>query len=407
LAEYETENQPPTNFDHIVYTSLDPDKQPDPEPFTSDYEGLDQAADEVRRTRAERNVVVERAFVDPDNTSKIAPGNYSVSPEHAADALQARRDLEAEYVQAQLDAETAKAVDQFRGEQPQTEQQPQVEQPQPVEPQPEQIQPEAAPETPSEIEQLLADVAPERRQQIVRQLGQYATTLASRAQAVVQQYQKGVAETLVAAEAAALAPFVELQNVPRDQIQAVIAHIGRTDPQKHAQITAHVARVKGLIDKELVAVQNLHLQQQAQQQAIQQQREALKQFAEQQDALLEKTTWWGKESPANQAAIGNAIVDHYAHWGVTRDQVLEAYHNNPAMRHAATQELLADGIRYRMARAAIDKASARPVPKVQRPGVATEARNDYSEYATLSRQLPRDISVKQAAQLITARRNAR
>jgi hypothetical protein len=47
------------------------------------------------------------------------------------------------------------------------------------------------------------------------------------------------------------------------------------------------------------------------------------------------------------------------------------------------------------------------VPQVQRPGVTSDDRNNYSEYAMLSRQLPKELTAKQAAQLLTARRNAR
>jgi hypothetical protein len=56
------------------------------------------------------------------------------------------------------------------------------------------------------------------------------------AQGTAQQYQQAVAQTLLTAEASALAPFPELHGVPRDQIDTVMAHIGRTNPQRHAEI---------------------------------------------------------------------------------------------------------------------------------------------------------------------------
>ena len=166
--------------------------------------------------------------------------------------------------------------------------------------------------------------------------------------------------------------------------------------------------MKDLVGKQLIAAQTLQQHQQAmQQEALKQKQEALRQFGEQQDALLEKTTAWGNEPAANRTKIANSIVEHYGQYGITKEQVLDAYNTNPAMRHAATQELLADEIRYRMARAAVGRAAARPVPQVQRPGVTSDDRNSYTEYATLSRQLPKELTAKQAAQLLTARRNAR
>ena len=60
-SEHDTDSpldSPPTDFDHIVYESLDPPKQDDPLPFDSGREGLEQAAEEFsHQTKAERNVV--------------------------------------------------------------------------------------------------------------------------------------------------------------------------------------------------------------------------------------------------------------------------------------------------------------------------------------------------------------
>ena len=387
-------------YDHVIYESLDPPKEAEPEIFSGDKTGLDEAAAELTQTRAERNEVVERGFSDPEDYTKPAPGNYRVSAEHAADMLKETREWESRFAQVEADAELAKQIDEIRGEQPQAFKLYEQQTPEP--------QPESAPETPKELDQLLTGVAPEQKQRIIHDLGQYAGALQAQAQSVVQQYQQGVVETLLTAEAAALAPYPELHNVPRDQIQAVLAHIGCTDPAKHAQITQHVARVKDLVGKQLIAAQTLQQHQQAmQQEALKQKQEALRQFGEQQDALLEKTTAWANEPAANRTKIANSIVEHYGQYGITREQVLDAYQTNPGMRHAATQELLADGIRYRMARAAVDRAASRPVPQVQRPGVTSDDRNSYSEYAMLSRQLPKDLTPKQAAQLLTARRNAR
>ncbi len=387
-------------YDHVIYESLDPPKEAEPEIFSGDKTGLDEAAAELTQTRAERNEVVERGFSDPEDYTKPAPGNYRVSAEHAADVLKETREWESRFAQSEADAELAKQIDEIRGEQPQAFKLYEQQTPEP--------QPESAPEAPKELDQLLMGVAPEQKQRIIHDLGQYAGALQAQAQSVVQQYQQGVVETLLTAEAAALAPYPELHNVPRDQIQAILAHIGRTDPAKHAQITQHVARVKDLVGKQLIAAQTLQQHQQAmQQEALKQKQEALRQFGEHQDALLEKTTAWANEPAANRTKIANSIIEHYAQYGITKEQVLDAYNTNPGMRHAATQELLADGIRYRMARAAVGRAAARPVPQVQRPGVTSDDRNNYSEYAMLSRQLPKELTAKQAAQLVIARRNAR
>jgi hypothetical protein len=245
-------------YDHVIYESLDPPKEAEPEIFSGGKTGLDEAAAELTQTRAERNEVVERGFSDPEDYTKPAPGNYQVSAEHAADVLKETREWECRFAQSEADAELAKQIDEIRGEQPQAFKLYEQQTPEP--------QPESAPETPKELDQLLTGVGPEQKQRIIHDLGQYAGALQAQAQSVVQQYQQGVVETLLTAEAAALAPYPELHGVPRDQIQAVLAHIGRTDPAKHAQITQHVARVKDLVGKQLIAAQTLQQHQQAMQQ---------------------------------------------------------------------------------------------------------------------------------------------
>ena len=104
---------PPTNFDHVIYESLDPPKEPEPE-IRGDQTGLDEAAAELTQTRAERNEVVERTWGDPRDWSKHAPGNRSVSAEHASDMLKETREAEARLAQLEADAEIARAIDELR-----------------------------------------------------------------------------------------------------------------------------------------------------------------------------------------------------------------------------------------------------------------------------------------------------
>ena len=106
-------------YDHVIYESLDPPKEAEPEIFSGDKTGLDEAAAELTQTRAERNEVVERGFSDPEDYTKPAPGNYRVSAEHAADVLKETREWESRFAQSEADAELAKQIDEIRGEQPQ------------------------------------------------------------------------------------------------------------------------------------------------------------------------------------------------------------------------------------------------------------------------------------------------
>ena len=206
-----------------------------------------------------------------------------------------------------------------------------------------------------------------------------------------------------------------MQGVPREQVQAVLAHIARTNPTRHAEIRHHVAAVKELAANQLQTAQSM-LQQRQMQAAQQQQasqtqqaryQEDFKAWANAQDDLLEKTSW-ANESPQNRSAIAHEIIDHYRQYGVSEQDLIENYNKNPAMRHAATQSLIADGIRYRQAQKAAHRAQTRPVPQVQKPGVSSPEARDNSAYSDLERQYRgQSLNPRQAAELVIAKRARR
>jgi hypothetical protein len=408
MSEHDPFTEAPQNDTnlHSSYRSLDPPKQEDETISGSDLHELADAG--TRHTPAERNETTSRDFIDPEQSSKTAPNDYKVSAEHAAEALAETRRIEAEFAQQDADAKLQAEVDQVRAGQEPTEQQPQPEL---------QLQPEATPsaELTPELDRLLEALPVERRAPFLQtyndmvQQAQYAAQTehqqaVQQLAGVGQRFENGIAQAVLTAEAAALAPFPELHGVPRDQIDAVMAHIGRTNPQRHQQIRQHVAAIKELAGSQIQAAQTLHqLQVQTQQQQEQKYRQDFKAWADAQDQALEKTSW-ANETPENRNAIAREIVEHYKQYGVSKQDLIDNYNKNPAMRHAATQSLIADGIRYRQAQKAAQRAQVRPVPQVQKPGAANEERRDYSEYSHLERQFRgQSLSPRQAAQLLIAK----
>ena len=78
------------------------------------------------------------------------------------------------------------------------------------------------------------------------------------------------------------------------------------------------------------------------------------------------------------------------------------------MRNAYVSELIADGAKWRMSQRALATHRANPIPKVQRPGVASDGPSDNNEYASLERSLRgKDLNPKQAADLLIAHRARR
>jgi hypothetical protein len=418
--EYQTTHEEPRNYLDGVHTPLDPQPAADVEAFGSNHTEIERAAEELSSSREGRNPVIERAFHDGQDLTRAAPGDRSVSPEFAADALKGIRADEESWARTNADAELAKVIDDFRAGDAAQLHQPELGQVQPQQPEP-QLQPQAEfapPGEPGELDRLLAPLPPENRQAFIQNYNDLLQQTRHQAslehqhalqhvQNLATQYENSVAQTLLTAEASALAPFPELHNIPRDQIQTILSHLARTNPNRAAEIRHHVANVKELAANQIQAAQTAWQQRQAAGQAQQaQQQENFKTWAAAQDDLLEKTSW-ANESPQNRNAIAREIIDHYRQYGVSERELVAHYNQNPAMRHAATQSLIADGIRYRQAQKSAQRAQVRQVPQVQRPGAASEEARDYSEVSSLQREFNLKPTARTAAALLAARRGAR
>jgi hypothetical protein len=417
MSEYAPEE--PASFDAIIEQRPYERAVESADPFVG-KEGLAEAADEVSRGRETKELTVRQVH-DPDDLTKVAEKDVTWSKEAAADALRETRNYEAQLEQADRDAQLAAGVDEFRGQQPAQPQPPEFQQAQP-QPQAPEVQAEYVAE-PDALDRLLNSVPDENvrrhikqglidaysaKEAQIEQARQAAVAHAEQARAAFEQQ---TVSAILTAEAAALAPFPELHGIPRDQIAAVLAHIGRTNPQRHAEIRHHVANVKELAANQLQAAQLLHQQQiasQAQQQAASQAQQAYaaQQFREY--AELHDSRTLVNETPETRKAIESALIEDAGREGIDKEQLVQIWNSNPVARHSFFQNLVADGLKYRLAQRNIPRAVARPIPKLQRPGVASEEARDHGEYASLERQYRgQSLTPKQAAELVIARRGRR
>jgi hypothetical protein len=89
---------------------------------------------------------------------------------------------------------------------------------------------------------------------------------------------------------------------------------------------------------------------------------------------------------------------------------MTVYNTNSAMRHSFVQNLIADGMRYRLAQRSVPQHRATPIPQVQRPGVAAERQPDAGEISAAVARFNREggnvgtSGLRNAAAVITARR---
>jgi hypothetical protein len=126
----------------------------------------------------------------------------------------------------------------------------------------------------------------------------------------------------------------------------------------------------------------------------------------QQDAAFEK---WTESQPAHEVkAIRAAVVDTLTNeYGISKDELMQLYNIVPALRSLAGQRLLYDATRLHLAKQAAATTRARPVPTVQRPGMAGDfGFVDHSGVAEAYRAFEADSSPRKAAALLTARRRA-
>jgi hypothetical protein len=399
MSETETaapQETPLPDYSHATYESLDPPKTEEPNSFCSDKIGLDEAAAELTQTRAERNIVVERAFADPEDREKIAPGNYQVSAEYAADTLKAAREFEANFAQAEFAAELAKEVDQFRQAAQPTEQPQHAEAQHPVE----QPQPETAPPEPTELDQLLAAVPAEQRQRIVHGLQQYVGQMQNGYSVAQQPARRGRefrsrqsrscdCERLSSPSGDWPRANPRCGGDPAKAEPAGISAFGRAcsagpngecgSPSGAACVCpAGSPTAAGPAGRAGASIRGLQT----------------------------RARCASSGHPEFARGSEGSLRDSQEH-GISKQELMQLYENNPVMRHSAFQIMMHDAAQYRLAKKAVTQAKVTPIAKVQRPGTSGEAAFDRSELSSLQREFNLNPSSKLGAQLLAARRGAR
>jgi hypothetical protein len=387
-----TSNEPATyGSESLFMESLDPKPAPEPEIFTSDVTGLEQAAQERSRTAQERSAVDVLQFKDADGN--VHEGDKIASKEFAADEITRYRAQKAAAEQQEIDEALRQLVDDNRG-QATTERMAEAIAAQPLEQSNHDIQAELQPENlqapVSKLAKAFED--PEFRQEFEQSYGQ---TLTQVEQARLQ-YANGVRDAGAAAIASLVVQFPELGRVTNEQ--QLLGAFQAMPQERQQALQNHLSRVGHVI----TAAQQQAAQAQQNQQAIAAQE--LSAYKQQQDDLAGKN--WAHEPPETVRAMQNEIVRAAEEYGISRQQLRELYENNPAVRHHAFQNMMADAARYRLAQKALARGATRPVPHVQRPGVSTPVR-DNSSLAHLQAEFNLNPSGRLAAALIHARRNSR
>jgi hypothetical protein len=114
--------------------------------------------------------------------------------------------------------------------------------------------------------------------------------------------------------------------------------------------------------------------------------------------------------PAQREKLNNTIVGMLRELGFSEPELNELLvgQERLSVHDHRLQLLLRDGARFREAQKAAKEASTKPLPPVQRPGVAQgKAAAQHAAVASLARRLDQTGSLKDAARLLAERRKAR
>jgi hypothetical protein len=379
---------------------------------------LRDAANEIAKDRSQRTREIEGRSVDTtvevqDSGGRKLPKNETLSVEEASHLVTGARNKQETVTDLNERDELARKIDAVRNgttfEQLQAESQ---QQPDPAA--------ELAQLSHDEQQQRLAAAQAQAQaatNDLARQLqGNPALLQAvsetvrqeqSRAEQAVQQAAAVIQYNAQVAAAALVSNFQELQGLQPHEIGTAIQVIGQRDPQRAQQIVNFIDRIAPLVSQ---AVQ-VREQQQQRQAAIYRQWQANQQAEFQRAGQLADAKYeqWVKAeglSPHEHEPIKREAWAILLEGG-TREQIEQAWESNFALRNATSQIALAEAARARIARRSAASKKDRSAPHVMRPVGNAEFVPDADHYLRKLERPGQELSAKEAAAFVSARRNAR
>jgi hypothetical protein len=209
-----------------------------------------------------------------------------------------------------------------------------------------------------------------------------------------QGYLNGLAAATQIAQVSFLSQFPELGAIAPENLSAALGQMSRQDPAKFARVQAMVATTEQLFAQ----------QQQESRRQAEAARQGFHDFARSEDARFEATL--KGEAPETQRAVAAEIIASAGASGVEAAELMRLFNSEPVMRNAAFQRMMYDAGKYRLMMKAKDAIATRPVPPVQRPGMArAPAERERADLRTLSARLSNSGDIRDAVALYHARKS--
>jgi hypothetical protein len=211
-----------------------------------------------------------------------------------------------------------------------------------------------------------------------------------------QNYLNGLAAATEIAQVSFLGQFPELAGVAQEHLPGVLEQMSRQDPAKFARVQAMVAGTE-----QLFAQQRAESTRQAELA-----RQNFQSYALSEDARLE--TMLKGEPKEVQAAVTAEIMASAKASGIEPAELNRLFNSESLMRNAVFQRMMYDAGKYRLMMKARDAVAAKPLPPVQRPGMArTPAEREHADLRTLNARLSSSGDIKDAVALYHARKSGR
>lgn len=213
---------------------------------------------------------------------------------------------------------------------------------------------------------------------------------------VRQSYVEGLGAAMQIAQASFISQFPELAALAPEQLPEALAQMARQDPAKLSRIQAIVAG-----SEQLRARQSEEMRRVADAS-----RRDFQNYVKAEDARLE--TLLKGETRAVREAVAQEIRASAKASGIEPDELQRLFDSEPLMRNATFQRMMYDAGKYRLMMKARDAVTAKPIPSVQRPGMAaSRGERDHHDLGTLSARLSSSGDLKDAVALYQARTGGR
>lgn len=211
-----------------------------------------------------------------------------------------------------------------------------------------------------------------------------------------QGYRDGLTAATQLAQASFLSQFPELAAIAPQDLPGALELMSRQDPAKFSRVKSIVASTEQLF------AQQAH---EARHQA-EASRQGFLQFARSEDGRLEGML--KGEPAATRQAVAAEIMASAKESGIEPAELNRLFATEPLMRNAIFQRMMYDAGKYRLMMKARDAVVAKPVPPVQRPGMATtRGERDRADLRTLSTRLATSGDMKDAVALYQARKSSK